>query len=344
MAIAVVVFGHVGGFWAFRPYTEFLHVVVPVFFFLSGAVCYFSFLRSKSTVDYMAKRLLGLLVPYYLLCVLCLSVYAVMDGEPAAVTPRIVLDWLTIQPTTSLMGFPIGQVWFLHTLSIILIASPIYFTCYRSMPWLLVAIAVAALLLASLQLRNDVHSLFTVGGHDLFKPIVHSLFFITGFVWINSIRFRSKPLLVTLGLTSGVLCAGLAASGLVDVDLATHTYSPDLYYVAASFAALCGVLLLQNQLLALSARVGLITQSLDFLHRHTLAIYLLHTFSIYLVEQWFHLTGPQQHPVTYGIVKFALVMGLTCVMAIPFSRISAWLANRAIALAPTRRYGTASVT
>lgn len=31
LSIFVIVFGHVGGFWLFRPWSEFLHVFVPIF-------------------------------------------------------------------------------------------------------------------------------------------------------------------------------------------------------------------------------------------------------------------------------------------------------------------------
>jgi peptidoglycan/LPS O-acetylase OafA/YrhL len=72
LAILVIVFGHCGGGWVFKPYSGFLNVFVPVFFSLSGAVCYHSYRRSHSVGDYITKRVVGLLTPYYLLCLLSL--------------------------------------------------------------------------------------------------------------------------------------------------------------------------------------------------------------------------------------------------------------------------------
>ena len=37
LSILVIVFGHIGLFWVYKPYSEFLHVFIPIFFFISGA-------------------------------------------------------------------------------------------------------------------------------------------------------------------------------------------------------------------------------------------------------------------------------------------------------------------
>ncbi len=50
-AIITIVFLHLGG-WVFRPYSHFALVVVPMFFFVSGATCYYSFLRSADVKNY----------------------------------------------------------------------------------------------------------------------------------------------------------------------------------------------------------------------------------------------------------------------------------------------------
>lgn len=54
LSIFIIVFGHVGGFWVFKPYSEFLQVFVPMFFFISGAVSFYSFNRSSNLTDYLS--------------------------------------------------------------------------------------------------------------------------------------------------------------------------------------------------------------------------------------------------------------------------------------------------
>ena len=47
LAILVIMLGHAGLlFWLHRPHSEFLHVVVALFFFISGAVAYPSWVRN----------------------------------------------------------------------------------------------------------------------------------------------------------------------------------------------------------------------------------------------------------------------------------------------------------
>ena len=126
-SIFVIVFGHVGGFWFYRPYSEFLHVFVSIFFYISGAVSYYSFNRVKSVKTYYIKRFTGLLVPYYLMCILSLLVFFIVNQKLPAFSVDSVLKWIEIRPSNALMSFPLGQVWFLHTLFFIILASPLFF-------------------------------------------------------------------------------------------------------------------------------------------------------------------------------------------------------------------------
>lgn len=131
LSILVIVFGHVGGFWVYRPYSEFLHVFVAIFFFISGAVSYNGFLKSKSIATYIKKRAVGLLVPYYGICIISLVLYVSIYLSLPAFSWRNFLKWITIIPNNSIMTFPVGQVWFLHALMIISLISPLLFLLYR---------------------------------------------------------------------------------------------------------------------------------------------------------------------------------------------------------------------
>ncbi|MBU0701367.1 acyltransferase family protein [bacterium] len=81
LSIFVIVFGHVGGFWFYPPWTGFLHVFVPIFFFISGAVSYNGFLKSPSIVQYLSKRIIGLLIPYYFICIVALFVFVIQNDK-----------------------------------------------------------------------------------------------------------------------------------------------------------------------------------------------------------------------------------------------------------------------
>ena len=334
IAILVIVFMHVGGAWIFRPYTEFLHVFVPVFFFLSGAVSYYSYQRAKGSSEYLQKRVVGLLVPYYLLCILWLIVFCAVNRHLPQLSWQDVLAWITVRPThhAAELSWGLGHVWFLHALLIILLVSPIYFWLYRKNPWLLVALLALPMTLAAVQTVCDIHTHFCLARHNFFQPTIHSVFFILGFLYFSSDALRRTPLLI------GTMAASLLLSIVLVVGLNlnpdyhdTHTYSPDLYYVAGSLAAIAGLLALQGAILGVCKRVTPLARMLTFMHRYTFPIYLLHNFWIFFLEEVFGMVHPKSHVILYGIVKFSVVLVMTCIVAIPFGALSSWLTKRTTA-------------
>jgi len=339
MAILVIVFGHVGGFWFLPPYSEFLYVFVPVFFFLSGAVSYFSYLRSKTTAEYLRKRLIGLLVPYYLLCILSLTVYVGVRATLPALSLGKVVSWLSIRPTGDITGFPMSQVWFLHTLFVISGISPAYFWLYHRKPWFLLSLMFLSIALSGIQIVTRIDNYFFLAGNNLYTPIVHSFFYILGFAYFSSSSLRSKRLLCAAVLFCLILGIGILILWRLDADYTYHTHPPDLYYVAGSLAAIGGWLISKETLLGMCKKLPLVARVLSFTYRYTFPIYLLHTFSIYLCEELFGLVEPQGHYVRYGIIKLTLVLIVTCVLSIPFGALSTSLTRLCITFCARFRLG-----
>jgi peptidoglycan/LPS O-acetylase OafA/YrhL len=329
LAIIGIVLDHLGG-WIFPPYTGFIAVIVPVFFFVSGSVSYCSFLRSSSTSDYLHKRLVGLLIPYYLACLFCILVYVLTHLSVPTITLGTVVAWLTICPTQDLEGFPLGQVWFLHTLAIIVLISPLFFALYARKPRLLFLSLLVPLALSAVQVVYDVHAAFIILGQNLYKPAVHCFFFIAGFVYFSTKCLHSKWFLSTMTAGGLLLAIGLVFAFDLRVDYTYHTFSPDLYYVAGSAAAIGALLLCQDTLLRICANVRLIAWPLNFAYRYTFSIFLLHSFAIWAAERYLGLVSPQGNYVLYAIAKSTFVMVLTCILAIPFARACDWLIAKSL--------------
>ncbi len=72
LSILRVVLGHLGLFWLLRPYSEFLHALLPLLFFVSGAVSFGSFLRSDNSGRFLLRRLVLIISPYYALLAVAL--------------------------------------------------------------------------------------------------------------------------------------------------------------------------------------------------------------------------------------------------------------------------------
>lgn len=324
VAIMAIVFGHVGGFWVLKPYSEYLNAFVPVFFFVSGALSYYSFKRSATLSRYYTKRIVQLLVPYYLLCLLSLGVYIGQHLVLPPVDYGNLERWLTITPPNSVMPFPIGHIWFLHTLLIIILISPIYFYLFASRPYILCLLAAVMMISAILQSHADIATTFYISGNDFYKPFIQSIFFIFGIYVFANIYYRAVLLTVALclSLTISIICIFMLHT---DVDLGYHIIKPDIYYVATciSFIVLC---VYAKPLLIYLYNTAISRMVFGFINRHILSIYLIHTFAIYVSEKSLGFENPAQKTIGYGLLKFVLVCALTFIMAPIFTWISRKLA------------------
>ena len=287
LSIFVIVFGHVGGFWVFRPYSEFLHVFIPIFFFISGAVSFLSFNRTSGVKEYYLKRFSRLLIPYCLLCILCLVVFLIINRRFPLFDIVNILKWIQIRPTSDMTPFSIGQVWFLHTLFFVTLLSPIYFF-----------------------------------GNNLYKPIVHSSFYIFGIICFGTKRIRNLKFLIPFFIFCLVSSVCLVYLFNLNIDYGFHIFAPDIYYVLGSFAAIVAMLIFYEYFVKLIQYNVVIDKIFTFFHKNTFSIFLLHTFSIYLAEEIVGLANPSEKTITYGMIKLVVVLAITSILAIPFTQLS----------------------
>jgi peptidoglycan/LPS O-acetylase OafA/YrhL len=322
ISIFVIVFGHVGGFWVFRPYSEFLHVFVPIFFFLSGAVSFFSYNRTHRITEYYEKRFLGLLVPYYLLCILSLFVFVVINKQLPTPDMSYFLKCIQIRPSNAIMPFSFGQVWFLHTLFFITLMSPLYFFLQRINKYILPLIMTIIVMLSGVQLILDIDNYFIIAGNNLYRPLIHSSFYIFGIICFSSDRVNRLNFLAPFFVFCVVVSVFLVYFLNLNIDYAFHIYAPDLYYVLGSLSAIIAALIVKNNFVKLIQHSRLLEKILWFFHKHTFSIFLLHTFSIFISEELFGLVDPPQKTITYGLIKLVVVLAITCTLAIPFTQLS----------------------
>ena len=66
ISIIRVVLAHLGLSWFFSPYSQYIGILFPVLFFVSGAVSFYSFSRASGIIEYLIKRLVLVLTPFYL--------------------------------------------------------------------------------------------------------------------------------------------------------------------------------------------------------------------------------------------------------------------------------------
>lgn len=321
LAILVIVFGHVGGFWFFQPYSSFLLTIVPVFFFVSGSVSTLSYDRSPNIPAYFAKRGINLFVPYYVAALFVL-LFFIIEGLKLPGSLQNILHWLTITPKAEKMPFLFSQVWFLRVLVMITVISPLLFEIHKRNRKLLLfpmgLIIVVSILQHSVDIGGELASLDA----GVYVFLIYSLFYISGFYYYS--ESRPKIFALVLLLSSLSLCFILVHLFGIKPSLAEHEYHPDFYYIMAGFSTIALFLLIEKVFL-IAHRLPLFRYAINFLHKHTFGIFLLHGFGIYVAYHLFRITMPElhsQHDIRYGLIMLSFTLLATFLVCIPFTAIT----------------------
>lgn len=329
--------------WIYMPYSDFIFApFVPIFFFLSGSVTFHSYKQDGSLWIYYSKKMVKLLVPYYLICIFSLMVYVVMNSSLPVFDMQKVLMWLKITPSNEIMPFNLGQVWFLQTLVIISIVAPIYFYLIdKNVSYLLILIAII-IVVSTLRLFFRIDHYFGVGNHNFYKPLTNSIFYILGLVYFSrKFLIRNTTL---IWIFSCCVVVSIAITLILNINIApsSHGYSPDLYYIAVNLSVIAFVFIIREPVTNIIQRLKQLQFILRFFDKHTFSIFLLHSFSIFIAESCFNLVHPQQYFILYGITKLAVVLIITCSLAVPFTWITNFLTIRAVKFLVKKNYPTAS--
>ncbi len=289
---------------------------------ISGSVSVYSYERSKKLSTYYFKRYTSLIIPYILLAFLSFIVFLVQHQALPNFSLKNLLLWFQIRPSNDISPFPIGQVWFLHTLVFITLISPLYFTLLKKSKIIISSLLFIIISMSLIPLIYKNEKILQFFGNDLFKPLIHSSFYIFGALYFSNKAIQTtkfKILLIGLGVTFSII---LTISLKLDIDYEGHTFPPDMLFVAGSFTAIGIALLLKRYIAAIAKQSNLVKGAFNFFHKHTMSVYLIHTFAIYLVETIGGLTEPNEKSISYGIIKLISVMILTAILAIPFSKLS----------------------
>jgi peptidoglycan/LPS O-acetylase OafA/YrhL len=318
LAIVYVVFSHVGGLWFWEPYSRFLSTGMPLFFFISGATCFYSYSRYESIPKYLRTRLVGLLLPYYLLCVVCLLFFFIQKLRMPHVDISSLLAWITITPSAKMMPFPIGQVWFLFALVVIIIVSPVVFYLHKKSILYTFLIIGFTLAVSFLQLFYDVASRFGLFGKDFYRPFFYLSLFSMGFLYFTNMTLFSSKILLYIGIFSLACSLIFIKVFQIQISYLYHMFPPDIYFAAGCVATVCIMLLLRKSFTWSLIRIPLLSKVLDFFYVHTFSVFLLHTLGIYFFEIWFDALFPVKH-IWYGAIKLPIVLIITCILSIPFT-------------------------
>jgi hypothetical protein len=328
IAIFTVVFGHAGGFRSFEPYSKFLLVVNSIFFFISGAVLYYSYQRSKTIYSYYKKRIISILIPYYLLCLLCLITALLNQNEFSLISLKQIILFLLVRPSYEITPFPINHLWFLVVFLNIIIVSPFYFSIYNKNKLILLIIMCVFFFFSFLETIYDIEKYFYLLTFNFYRSIFYSMFFISGFYCFLNINKITRKLLLTMAISSIVLSVIAVHSLNLNISYNYHSFPPDMYFFFGSVFPIAVLLAFRSKVIIIVKSNALLDKYLIFLYRHTFSFFLLHTFAVYIVEKVLYLGLSPENKISYGIIRLFLVLTLTSFLAPVFSKLSLSIKNK----------------
>lgn len=315
-----VVLVHLGLSWVFTPYSEFFHNLLPVLFFVSGAVSFYSYSRSPGINMYMLKRLLSILGPYFVIAFLVIlgnvvffQDYFSLDG---------VVRWVSIIPGNQDAPFPVGQIWFIHAMVIIVITSFPIFAISKNSTTPLALCVLFSLALSVLHQVFDVDNYLYVYGHNTYQGLVSLGFFALGAIYVtNGCNFSRKWLALIVFVSVFVCFFNVLYLG-EDINMANHSFAPDTYYLMASYGAISLVIIFKSSIMYVLNKFSVVDRMVLFFSKHAYSVFIVHSFAIYILEDYFDLIDVMSNPMLAAL-KIVLVFVISGLISIPIT----WLSN-----------------
>jgi peptidoglycan/LPS O-acetylase OafA/YrhL len=310
-SILRVMMVHLGLSWFYLPYSSYVGLLLPLLFFVSGTVSYFSFLRTKRMKTFVLKRLMSIMIPYYLLFIIIACASLLQDGWSLG----NITYWILMQPVHHGLPFSLAQTWYLQALVIIiLISMPFFYLSQRSMNYLYVLLVITFGFLC-VNSFVDIHQFLIFGAIDLYLAMSNAFFFILGAVYyVNEKIFNRHKLGILMFLT--LVAFSSLLYGVGGGGLEAHKVSPNLLYTSGFFVALTLLLLFQSTIQSSIERVKPISKLLKYCSTHAYSLFLLHTLTLGFVEIYIYpakLTGDFKS----AIIKMLMVIIITLLIA-PF--------------------------
>lgn len=318
-----VVIGHLGLGWLYLPYTGFVTAFLPLLFFVSGAVTFYIYNKKGTKLAYTVKRVVSLLFPYYLIILSLFTIRWVYLGYVPSINFADIFAWLVISPTRDIMPFNLGQVWFLHTMIlIILISIPFFSLAKRNINLLLIPIVIS-IILSFIQLYVPIDKYLISSYFNFYKPLTNIGFFCFGALFFyrkNWFTTKNICQLLVVSVATAII-SNLYFS--LEIRPALSAYSPNIYYVSVCYSAIFIFLLLKVPFTYVCDKFGALDWLLLFLSKNAYAVFILHSVFIHISEEFFGLVGVFGSP-GLAATKILFVFVGSCVAAVPvtyFSRL-----------------------
>lgn len=323
-SILRVVLVHLGLQWIFLPYSSYIGIFLPVLFFCSGYLFSYLFLKRRSTHVYLFTRVLGILIPFYLLYFSAVFLSSLIMGDWENISLGHFIRALIIAPSSHEMPYPLGQIWYLRVLIFCTFISPFVFLAAQYHKHILLLPVLVAAVLVSIQSAYPIHEHFSYFGHNFFQSIVYGAYFFIG-SFIFNINWRDKPRELSYALI-GCLMVSLISLFLSrgSLNLADHAYAPDLFFFSLGIVGILLCLVCAKPLHALINQLPPLKYLFLYCSNHSYGVYLIHSFLIVFVENQFGWVNVGSQPILM-ISKIIFVIAFSMILAYPITKVSKFI-------------------
>lgn len=324
LSIIRVVLVHLGLSWFFPPYSQFVLVFLPILFFVSGAASYNMYLKAGSTRDFGLRRIIGIYLPYALIAFTAISIYTVAYYPTYRLETSSLIKWLTINPSSDDMPYPMGQIWFLRALIVIIFMSLVIFPLTKYNPHTLLAPVLLSIALGAAQSFTSIHNYFIVNGFNLYQPLVNAGFFFLGAYIFHFDKLPVKALAISSGalLISGFIFRSIFS---IELDVSESSYAPNIYYLTLANSAIFLTLSLKSFIQYILDRARLLDSIALAYSKHAYSVFMTHSLMIYATEILFGWENVMEQPII-ALLKIIFVMLSSLFISVPVT----WMTQKLV--------------
>jgi peptidoglycan/LPS O-acetylase OafA/YrhL len=325
-SILRVVLVHLGLSWIFLPYSSYVGIFLPVLFFCSGYVFLSLYRKSILATKYLYARLLGILIPFYLVYGVAVLISVLIGANEIPAFPEI-LKILIIAPSDEYMPYPLGQIWYLRVLLFCTLLSVFIFYAAQKNSLFLLLPAFVAAVLSVIQSYEPIAKSLSFVGHNFYQSILYGAYFFIGsyFLTFDWRKYR-KTIFFISAANLGVAVLFFIYGSLSSANLSAYAYAPNLFFFCLGVLGILICLLLVEQIEWILEKVSIVRAVLLYCSQHSYGIYLIHSFLIVFSEFYFGWVSISASPLI-ALSKIAFVVFGSMVLAYPITYLSKFIIN-----------------
>ena len=318
-SILRVLMAHLGLSWFYPPYSAYISILLPIFFFVSGAVSFNSVLNNSHRKFYFTKRYLALIIPFALFSL----PFVIINFENVSFTDfSAIIKWFIAWPPMETY-YPIDmrQLWFINALILMFIISyPIFLLAKKSIAIINIAFILSLLYIPTAQYfnlvevyeKNDILIELSMGMQ------LHQILALINYYFLGALFYQIKPpekfkllLITTILFVLGVLLHP-SLNSLSNIRL--FFFARGEYFTVLSYICIFIVLLNRDAILALFNKLLSIKNLFLILSKNSYALFLIHTSIILIFEKSLGFDELGDQPLL-ALIKMVGVIAISILIA-----------------------------